>query len=184
MAIASQAALEGMVLLKNDNNTLPIVQTGRTVSTIAVIGGKIPRSITGSGTTLSGTVDFASDIRIGDVGSSRVAPDPAKTVGPLAGIKAAAGSVNVITSSDSSAANSADFIVVVAGLTQQDEGEEYKGEADRNNFSLDGKTGTNAQNTLITQVAQSQRRAASRWWSSSRAAASSTCPGSPPSPRW
>jgi beta-glucosidase len=41
----------------------------------------------------------------------------------------------------------------MAGLTPEDEGEEYTGAGDRNNFSLDGKSGTNAQNNLITQVA-------------------------------
>jgi beta-glucosidase len=153
IALARQAAFEGAVLLKNTNNALPILQTGRTVNTVAVIGGRVPWSITGSGTTLSGTFDFANDVRIGDLGSSRTLPDPAKTTGMGAGIRAAAGSVNVVVSNDSSAANSADFIVVVAGLTQQDAGEDYTGASDRAAFGLDAKTGTNAQNNLIMSVA-------------------------------
>ncbi len=154
IALARQAAFEGAVLLKNTGNALPIMQTGRTVSTVAVIGAKVPWSITGSGTTLSGTFDFANDVRIGDLGSSRTLPDPAKTTGMGPGIKGAAPSgVNVVISNDSSAANTADFIVVVAGLTQQDAGEDYTGASDRAAFGLDAKTGTNAQNNLITSVA-------------------------------
>jgi beta-glucosidase len=154
--LARQAAVEGSVLLKNDDKTLPIVQPGRTVSSVVVIGAKVPWSITGSGLTQKGTLDFANDIRIGDLGSSRVLPDPAKTIGPTAGLRAAAPTGVTVTSSDkASAAADADFIVVVAGMTQQDEGEEYTGEADRNNFSLDGKvTGTKLQDKLITDVAQ------------------------------
>jgi beta-glucosidase len=153
IALARQSAFEGAVLLKNSNNALPILQAGRTVNTVAVIGAKVPWSITGSGSTLSGTFDFANDVRIGDLGSSRTLPDPAKTTGMAAGIRAAAGSVNVMVSNDASAANSADFIVVVAGLTPQDEGEDYTGASDRAAFGLDAKTGTNAQNSLITSVA-------------------------------
>jgi beta-glucosidase len=51
------------------------------------------------------------------------------------------------------AAQTADFVVVVAGLTPEDEGEEYTGAGDRSNFSLDGKHGSTAQNNLITAVA-------------------------------
>jgi beta-glucosidase len=153
IALARQAAFEGSVLLKNDGNALPILQAGRTVNTVAVIGAKVPWSITGSGTTLSGTVDFANDVRIGDLGSSRVLPDPNSTTGMAAGMRAAAGSVNIMVSNDTSAANSADFIVVFAGLTQQDEGEDYTGASDRAAFGLDAKTGTNQQNTLIMNVA-------------------------------
>lgn len=153
--LARQAAVEGSVLLKNEGNTLPIIQTGRTVSTVAVIGAKVAWSISGSGLTQKGVVDFANDIRIGDLGSSRTTPDPGKTFGPAAGLRLTAPPGITVTASDAaSAARNADFIVVVAGMTQQDEGEEYTGEADRNNFSLDGKvTGTKLQDKLITDVA-------------------------------
>lgn len=153
--LARQAAVEGSVLLKNDNNTLPIIQEGRTVSRVAVIGAKVAWSINGSGLTQKGIVDFANDIRIGDLGSSRTTPDPGKTIGPALGLRLTAPpGVTVIASDAASAAEDADFIVVVAGMTQQDEGEEYTGEADRNNFSLDGKvTGTKLQDKLIRDVA-------------------------------
>jgi beta-glucosidase len=153
---ALQSAEEGIVLLKNDNNTLPIVRGS--VHTIAVLGASVPWTLTPL--KESGAVNFATDVRLGDLGSSRVASDPTKSVGPLAGIQAAAGSgIQVVTGSSATAASSADFVVVVAGLTPQDEGEEYTGAADRAdangnpNLALDGKAGTNLQNNLITAVA-------------------------------
>ena len=58
---------------------------------------------------------------------------------------------------DLAAAQSADFVVVVAGLTPHDEGEDYTikpDDSDRDmSLGLDGKTGGNAQNNLIAQVA-------------------------------
>jgi len=64
-----------------------------------------------------------------------VTADPNNSVGPFAGIQAAAGGngVNVINGSDASVADNADFVVVVVGLTPEDEGEEYTGAADRLN---------------------------------------------------
>ncbi len=118
--------------------------------------------------------------------SSRVYPDPAKSVGPFAGLCAASGgtvsgtscsggSVNVTTATNTtsgdlsavtSAVSAADFVVVVAGLTAQDEGEEYTNAADRNSkcvnlgncLGLDAKqTGPyqGIQDKLIQQVAAS-----------------------------
>src|SRR5262249_32144235 len=54
---------------------------------------------------------------------------------------------------DPNLADGADFVVVVAGLTPEDEGEEYTGAGDRPNFSLDGKKGGTLQNNLISAVA-------------------------------
>jgi beta-glucosidase len=54
------------------------------------------------------------------------------------------------------AASNADFVVVVAGLTAQDEGEEYTGAGDRLNLSLDGKQAApyqGLQDKLINDVA-------------------------------
>jgi beta-glucosidase len=151
IALALRAAVESMVLLKNDANTLPIQRSK--VKTVAVIGASVPFSTPGT-VPASGTVNFATDVRLGDLGSSRVFGDPAKSVGPFAGIQDAAGSgVTVVSGSDASVGQNADFIVVVAGLTPQDEGEEYTGAGDRTTFALDGKTGTNTQNALIAQVA-------------------------------
>ena len=157
VALARQAALEGMVLLKNDQNTLPIDKTK--VKTIAVLGAKVPYTV--NTTEGGGTINFATDVRLGDLGSSRVYADPAKSTGPFAGIQAAAGSsITVTTGSDPTMAGSADFTVVVAGLTPQDEGEEYTGAGDRTSFKpgmspylLDDKNGTTVQNDLITAAA-------------------------------
>jgi beta-glucosidase len=152
IAIAHQAALEAITLLKNDSSTLPI-KRGGAVHTIAVIGAEVPYHVVNTDRA-DGTVKFYSDLRLGDLGSGRVFPDPAKSSTPLAGIKAAAGSgINVVSGANASLADGADFVVVIAGLTPQDEGEEYTGAGDRPNFSLDGKSGTNAQNNLINAVA-------------------------------
>jgi beta-glucosidase len=156
IADALQSAEEGIVLLKNDKNTLPISRT--TVHTIAVIGAAAAWTLTL--TKQSGAVNFATDVRLGDLGSSRVLSDPAKSIGPAAGIMQAAGAgINVVSGTDPTLANTADFVVVLAGMTPQDEGEEYTGAGDRTdgsgnpNFSLDAKVPANAQNALITTLA-------------------------------
>jgi len=148
--IAHEAAQKAMTLLKNDNNTLPIP---RTVKTVAVVGANVGYHVVLTDQA-DGTIRFATDPRIGDLGSSRVFPDPAKSSGPFAGIKAAAGTgINVVSGTDATAAQNADFVVVVAGLTPQDEGEEYTGAGDRPNFKLDGKAGGTLQNNLVNAVA-------------------------------
>jgi len=108
----------------------------------------------------NGHIDFASGIRVGDVGSSRVNFDSSQAVGPCAGIKAAAGSgvtVSCGNSATDSSVTGADFIVVVAGLTPYDEGEEYNGSGDRTSLALDGKDNgkgnAGQQEGLIKQVA-------------------------------
>jgi beta-glucosidase len=155
VALAKQAALEGTVLLKNENNTLPISAAAKTV---AVVGLKVDWTL--PGISSSGTVNFAQDARIGDLGSSRVIVDPAKAIGPYAGIKAAAPSgVNVVMddTGGTTVASGADFIVVVAGLTPEDEGEDYTIQptnSDRDgNLGLDGKHGGTAQNNYIKAIA-------------------------------
>jgi len=172
LAIAQEAALKSMVLLQNNNNTLPIKSS---VTKIAVIGVKedywAPVDSTGKTTgpginnraddVNNGTIDFANGVRVGDVGSSRVNFDSSQAVGPCAGIKAAAGSGVTVTCSNSAAdAASADFVVVVAGLTPYDEGEEYNGSGDRTSLALDGKDNgkgnAGVQNKLITDVAASK----------------------------
>jgi beta-glucosidase len=188
LALAKRAALESMVLLKN-NGVLPISPA---VKNLAVVGATLPYTVqTG---TLS--VNFATDVRGGDLGSSRVYPDPAKSVGPFAGFCTASGgtvvgadgkpapagtncsggSVNVTTATNTtsgdlsavmSAVSAADFVVVMAGLTPQDEGEEYTDAADRVTkcinpgacLELDAKQASAAyqgiQDKLIAQVAAS-----------------------------
>ncbi|HEY7372557.1 MAG TPA: glycoside hydrolase family 3 C-terminal domain-containing protein [Polyangia bacterium] len=185
IALAEKAALESMVLLKNDGGTLPIKQT---TATVAVVGATVPYLTTNGGSTnTGGLVNFAQDVRTGDLGSSRVYSDPKKDVGAFAGICMAAGGVpmevadannvrtsgtcenappiNVTTATTSdgdlspamAAASAADFVVVVAGLTAQDEGEDYTQAADRDSLSLDAKQTDpkfmGIQNNLITAVA-------------------------------
>ena len=155
ITLGQQSAQEGMVLLKNDASTLPIKST---VKTVAVVGLKVAWTL--QGVTSSGTVDFPKDARIGDLGSSRVNMDPSKAIGPFDGIKAAAPTgVNVVMddSGGTSVASSADFVVVVAGLTPEDEGEEYTitpEDSDRGaSLALDGKHGGTAQNKYIQSIA-------------------------------
>ena len=160
--LAQKAAEESMVLLKNSNGTLPIKRA--TVHNIAVIGSQARFTVQSTqdqnGCVANCTIDFPTAVRTGDLGSSRVYADPAKSVGPFDGIAAAAGTgITVTHGNTAAAAASADFVVVVAGLTPQDEGEEYTGAGDRANaqhvpnFSLDPKVGAGTQNALITAVA-------------------------------
>lgn len=159
--LAEEAALKSMVLLKNENGTLPIKNTVRTV---AVIGANV--SFSGYvGPSRREQLDFTTNritgdidtVLTGDWGSSRVAPDVAKSVGPLAGIMAAAATagtgITVVGGSTAAAAQNADFVVVVAGLTPKDEGEEYTNAGDRSTLSLDGKENMGVQDALIRQVA-------------------------------
>jgi len=169
--LAELAAEEGMVLLKNDAHALPIDRS--TVKKIAVIGASVSFSIQETGSQdcsnngSSGCfIDFSTNVRTGDAGSSRVFSDPAKSVGPLAGLKAAATGITVTGYNRASDAISAgfDYAVVIAGLTPGDEGEEYTGAGDRTtggisstshqvNLALDPKVGPGTQNQLISDVA-------------------------------
>jgi beta-glucosidase len=155
IAIAHEAALKSITLLKNDNNTLPIHRDK--IHTIAVIGAAVSYHVVNTDQAI-GTIHFATDVRLGDLGSSRVFSDPAKSSGPFEGIKELAGAgINVVSGTDPSLADNADFVVVVAGLTPQDEGEEYTGAGDRSTFALDGKVAPNTQNNLISQVAAKKK---------------------------
>ena len=152
--LAKKAALESMVLLKNDKNTLPI---GASVTKVAVLGATVPYKTTDGGSTnTGGSINFATDVVTGDLGSSRVFPDPAQSIGPFQGIHdGAPDGVTVVSGSSAADVPDADFIVVVAGLTPGDEGEEYTAAGDRTNgFGLDAKRAdTNLQSNLITSVA-------------------------------
>jgi beta-glucosidase len=183
VALAKKAAVESMVLLKNDNGVLPISPS---VHKLAVVGATVPFNIL----DIPLNVNFATDVRTGDFGSSRVDPDPKRSVGPFAGFCQATGgtvsedgkscnggSVNVTTATNDSngdlsavmnAANDADFVVVMAGLTPRDEGEEYTFASDRSTncqdtsscLELDAKqTGpfSGIQDKLIQQVAATHK---------------------------
>jgi beta-glucosidase len=182
LALAEKAAIESMVLLKNDNSTLPIPSS---VTKLAIVGATVSYETDNGGPIKTGgKVNFATDIRTGDLGSSRGFFDPAKAIGPFDGLCRAAGgmvngttcmgsqgvTVTTATNTDSGdlnpvmqAASDADFVVVMAGLTAQDEGEEYTKAADRDNgcnvsncLALDAKQKgayADIQNTLIQRVA-------------------------------
>jgi beta-glucosidase len=146
--LAQKAAEKGSVLLKNDNNTLPIPASAKK---IAVIGATVPfDTLTGSG-----EVNFATDVRTGDLGSSRVYFDPSKGASPFKGIQDWTKDKGYTVWSGKTAADvkDADFVVVVAGLTAQDEGEEYNNSGDRTSLDLDDKNKTTVQNDLISAVA-------------------------------
>jgi len=165
--LAEIAAGESIVLLKNDKNTLPIDRT--TVHTVAVIGANLTYTIQSSknqdGCSSNCALDFSTNVRTGDLGSSRVYHDPAKAFGPFDGIDAVKPAGIIVTHGNSAAdAAGADFIVVVAGLTPEDEGEEYTGAGDRTtrsqgspvptvNLGLDPKRNGGVQSGLIASVA-------------------------------
>ena len=152
LALASEAAVRSMVLLKNANNTLPI-KTDGSVHRIAVVGADVPYTLQ-STTPTSGTLHFSTEMAIGDRGSSRVNPDPTLLIGPTAGLNAIASTKSItVTAGNTLAlaqASTADFIVVLVGLTPGDEGEEYAIPAggDRSTLTLPAQ-----QDNLVTQVA-------------------------------
>jgi beta-glucosidase len=160
--LAREAAEKGMVLLKNEDiggrKALPI--TG--VQTVAVIGATVDFYVR-SDTPQNKPFDFVRDAALGDRGSSRVRPNPGLTVGPLAGIEAAAAAqgITVVAGSTAAEAAAADFVIVVVGTTPEDEGEEYTGAGDRRNLDLvtnhkegpnSGKV-TDVHNPLVASVA-------------------------------
>ncbi len=106
--LALEAARKSIVLLKNEENILPLNRN--TIKKIAVIG------------------KLADTPNIGDHGSSRVYPPYIIT--PLEGIKKAAGSRIEIIYSDATNLEDAeklalqtDIVIIVAGYTSKDEGE-------------------------------------------------------------
>lgn len=157
IALAQEAAIESMVLLKNDSQTLPIPTSA---TKVAVLGATVTYQVTDGASENGGktrTLDFAGDVLTGDLGSSRVFPDPAKSTPPFDGIKMAAPpGVTVTKGSTAADAADADFVVVMAGLTPEDEGEAYTGAGDRRSLALDAKAPSGAQtkqNDLIASVA-------------------------------
>jgi beta-glucosidase len=107
-SLALEAARKGIVLLKNENEVLPF--KGESVKSVAVIGR------------------FANTARLGDLGSSNVVP--AYAITPYQGIADRAGTAVSVSFNDGSnltaareLASHADAVLVVAALTEQDEGE-------------------------------------------------------------
>lgn len=142
-ALSTEMAEKAAVLLRNEDGVLPI----REATTVAVIGAKINYSVP-SDNPPDKVFDFARDAALGDRGSSRVRPNPALTVGPLAGITAEAPEGVTVTAGETAAeAAAADYAVVIVGLTAGHEGEEYTGASDRQDLALPGN-----QDALVTDV--------------------------------
>jgi beta-glucosidase len=106
--VALAAAREGIVLLRNERQALPLDRAA--VRSVAVVGS------------------LAAQANIGDHGSSDVAPTSVVTA--LDGIRASAGGVALtyvpgpaLSAADQAAISSADAAIVVVGLTSDDEGE-------------------------------------------------------------
>jgi beta-glucosidase len=149
--LAEEAEIKSAVLLTNGLTAgMPVLPlTG--VTNIAVLGLDLPVGINMSTTPpKSGTTfHMATDVAVGDRGSSRVNADPAQSVGPTAGITQvgmAKGVTTVTSGTSATAAMNAGAVVVMVGLTPGDEGEEYAIDAggDRSSLNLPGQ-----QNQLV-----------------------------------
>jgi beta-glucosidase len=122
LALVEEAAEKGMVLLENKEAFLPL-QTGARVLVVGPDG------------------DVA---RLGDSGSSQVAPAENQTVTPLAGLRAigAGHGATVDYQADLAGALAAaagyDAVVLVVAMQHTDEGEGYGGGDDRESLDLAG----------------------------------------------
>lgn len=117
LALAREVATRGIVLLRNESGALPLDPTGSYV----VVGR---------------TADVEN---IGDLGSSAVLASDVVTA--LEGIVAQAASVthipgSALTTADESAVAAADAVIVVTGLTHEDEGEGDIAAGDRETMEL------------------------------------------------
>jgi beta-glucosidase len=145
--LAEEAEVKSVVLLHNGSADAPVLPL-TTATNIAVVGpdeyfnfkSRPPKSCPNSNNVRDCTFHFATDPSLGDRGSSRVNGDPARAVGPFAGIDATKPTgVTVFSDSspDGATAQAADTIVVVVGYTPGDEGEEYAIAAGGDRSSLD-----------------------------------------------
>jgi len=131
--LAEEATIKSAVLLKNGDTT-PVLPL-QNATTIGVVGLTLPVNLISTTPPKSGTdFNFAETPAVGDRGSSRVNCDPARGIGPTAGLKATAPTGVTVTSytgADPATAiagiKAADpsVVVVVVGYTPGDEGEEY-----------------------------------------------------------
>jgi len=139
LEVAQEAAAEGSVLLKNESNALPL--DAAALRRIAVVGS------------------LADTANIGDTGSSSVRP--AFVVTPLQGIEEALGdsvlvdhiAKDVLDADDLAAIEAADAVIVVTGLSAEDEGEGLIGAGDRLDLDLSPE-----RETLIRDAAASNPR--------------------------
>jgi beta-glucosidase len=122
LALAKEAAVKGSVLLRNESNALPLDASA--LDRIAVVGA------------------LADTPNTGDTGSSNT--QPAFVVTPLQGIQDAVGDAvtidhigtDVLDAEDIAVVEAADAVVVVTGLTAEDEGESLIGGGDRVDLGL------------------------------------------------
>jgi len=122
LAVAQNAASSGSVLLKNESDALPLVAA--TLTRIAVVGL------------------LADTANIGDTGSSSVRPNFVVT--PLQGIQDAVGDTvtvehigkDILGAEDLARIEAADAVIIVTGLTAEDEGESLIGAGDRLDLGL------------------------------------------------
>ena len=122
LALAREAAVEGSVLLKNESSALPLDTSA--LQRIAVVGL------------------LADTPNTGDTGSSN--PHPSFVVTPLQGIEDAVGDEvavdhigkDVLGAEDLALIEAADAVIVVTGLTAEDEGESLVGAGDRVDLGL------------------------------------------------
>ena len=153
-ALAEEVELKSAVLLANGAPGAPVLPF-TSVTKVAVVGpdqdfslisSSVPQSCLPSSPQRGPcTFHFATDVALGDRGSNRVNADPARSIGPFAGIAAAAGSARqVISGNSAAAAADSDAVVVVVGYTPGDEGEEYPIPAGGDRSSLDLPPGQSA----------------------------------------
>ncbi len=122
LALAREAAVDGSVLLKNDSNALPLDRS--TLTRIAVVG------------------ELADAINIGDNGSSNLRPSfvitPLQGIVDLVGDDVAVDHIgkDVLDEADLAVVEAADAVIVVTGLTFEDEGEGLIGAGDRIDLGL------------------------------------------------
>ena len=156
LELAEEIEIKSAVLLTNGiGGILPVLPDSiLKAKSVAVVGLEMEIRVT-SATEVPKTgaiMHYATDVNLGDRGSSRVNADPAKSIGPFAGIKTIAeshGITDVTHGNSVSAAKNADFVVVVVGLSAGDEGEEYSlaSHGDRTSLTLPGQ-----QEKLISDV--------------------------------
>jgi beta-glucosidase len=147
--LAEDAEVKSAVLLQNGLAGAPAVLPFKNYANIAVIGADEDFTLQSTtnpkscGATTKGTCTFhhATDVNLGDRGSSRVNADPAQSIGPFDGITAVGmnghGVTNVTKGTTAADVGNADAVVVVVGLTPGDEGEEYALKTGGDRKSLD-----------------------------------------------
>lgn len=122
LALVEEASEKGMVLLENRNQLLPLDQGAR----LLVVGP-------------DGDV-----ARLGDSGSSQVAPADNQVVTPLAGLRAVGAGHGATVDFQPALADAVaaapnyDAVVLVVGMQHTDEGEGYGGGDDRESLDLNG----------------------------------------------